>query len=230
MSARAERNGMSVDRLLNDEDKAPSDYQVIDPDTRLMLRVRDDDAMAFEELVRRYQGRLMAVFQNMFSDREQAEDLAQDVFLRIFRARHTYTPDAKFATWLFTIAHNVAKNSRRSKARRKEVHVAGEDSGGMSNNPLEQLATAASGLMPTRQVDRLERAEMVRLAMETLNERQRMAVLLSKFEGMSYADIATAMELTPQAIKSLLTRARNNLRIVLEPYMEQGARLTDSSQ
>jgi RNA polymerase sigma-70 factor (ECF subfamily) len=70
---------------------------------------------------------------------------------------------------------------------------------------------------------------MVRLAMETLNDRQRMAVLLSKFEGMSYIDIASAMDLTPQAIKSLLTRARNNLRLVLEPYIEQGTRLATDS-
>jgi RNA polymerase sigma-70 factor (ECF subfamily) len=220
---------MSAGQSVNNGEDATSEFRVIDPDTRLMLRVRDDDAQAFEELVRRYQGRLMAVFQNMFSDREQAEDLVQDVFLRVFRARHTYTPDAKFATWLFTIAHNVAKNSRRSRARRKEVSVSAEDSGGMVANPLEHLATAASGQMPTRQVDRRERAEMVRLAMETLNDRQRMAVLLSKFEGMSYIDIASAMDLTPQAIKSLLTRARNNLRLVLEPYIEQGTRLANDS-
>jgi RNA polymerase sigma-70 factor, ECF subfamily len=221
---------MSIDRPAAENELPTAEFPVVDPDTRLMLRVRDDDAPAFEELVRRYQGRLMAIFQNMFSNREQAEDLVQEVFLRVFRARHSYTPDAKFATWLFTIAHNVAKNARRSKARRKEVHVAADDSGAMSANPLEQMAAAASGQLPTRQVDRLERAEMVRLAMETLNDRQRMAVLLSKFEGMSYADIAITMDLSTQAIKSLLTRARNNLRIVLEPYIEQGARLTDTSQ
>lgn len=219
---------MSMDRPAEAMDTPTADYPVIDPDTRLMLRVRDDDAHAFEEIVRRYQGRLMAIFQNMFSDREQAEDLVQDVFLRVFRARHTYSPDAKFATWLFTIAHNVAKNARRSKSRRKEVHVTTEESGAMSANPLEQMAKAASGQMPTRRVDQLERAEMVRLAMETLNDRQRMAVLLSKFEGMSYADIASAMDLSTQAIKSLLTRARTNLRVVLEPYIEQGTKLSDT--
>jgi RNA polymerase sigma-70 factor (ECF subfamily) len=199
----------------------------IDPDARLMLRVRDDDAQAFEELVRRYQGRLLAIFQNTLGSREQAEDLVQEVFLRVFRARSTYVADAKFSTWLFTIAHNVAKNAKRTKARRREVTVVGDESGPMPVNPLEQMAQAASGLLPTRQVDRMERAAMVRMAMETLNERQRLAVLLSKFEGMSYADIGATMGLSTPAIKSLLTRARNNLRIVLEPYIEQGETLSD---
>ncbi len=206
-----------------------SNFETIDPDARLMLRVRDENAQAFEELVRRYQIRLMAVFQNMLGSREQAEDLVQEVFLRVFRARHSYVPEAKFSTWLFTIAHNVAKNAKRTKARRREVSVAGEESGALSANPLEQLAQAASGQLPTRQLDRMERAEMVRLAMETLNERQRLAVLLSKFEGMSYADIAAAMGLSTPAIKSLLTRARNNLRVVLEPYIQQGAALGETS-
>lgn len=199
--------------------------ETTDPDARLMLRVRDDHAAAFEELVRRYQGRLLAIFQNVLGSREQAEDLVQEVFLRVFRARHTYVADAKFSTWLFTIANNVAKNAKRSKARRREVIVTGDESGAMVSNPLEQMAQAASGLLPTRQLDGMERAEMVRLAMESLNERQRMAVLLSKFEGMSYADIGAAMGLSTPAIKSLLTRARNNLRVVLEPYIQQGAKL-----
>jgi RNA polymerase sigma-70 factor, ECF subfamily len=217
------------DRFLATSDTLTSEFETVDPDARLMLRVRDDNAQAFEELVRRYQGRLLAIFHNMLGSREQAEDLVQEVFLRIFRARHTYVPDAKFSTWLFTIAHNVAKNAKRTKARRREVTVVGDDSGALSTNPLEQMAQAASGLMPTRQLDRLERAEMVRLAMETLNERQRLAVLLSKFEGMSYADIGSAMGLSTPAIKSLLTRARNNLRIVLEPYIQQGTSLHPSS-
>lgn len=203
----------------------------LDPDARLMMSVREGNAEAFEELVRRYQGRLLAIFHGMFGNREQAEDVVQEVFLRVFRARERYVPDAKFSTWLFTIAHNVAKNVKRTKARRREVHLAGavDDSGGVATNPLEQMAKAASGQMPTRQIDQLERAEMVRLAVETLNERQRMALLLSKFEGMSYADIGAAMGLSTSAIKSLLTRARTNLRVVLEPYIDQGSGVTGKS-
>lgn len=197
-------------------------YELRDPDVRLMLEVRDDSATAFEELMLRYQNRLVTVLEHLIGARDQAEDLAQEVFLRVYRARKRYVPDAKFSTWLFTIANNVASNARRSRSRRREVNMAGAESGSHGAPGLDQLALAASGLMPTRQLDKAEMRDIVRLAIESLNERQRMAVLLSKFENMSYADIAVAMELSPEAIKSLLSRARLNLKEVLQPYLDRG--------
>lgn len=185
-----------------------------------MLEVRDDNAAAFEKLVSRYQARLIAVLDHLVRSRDQAEDLAQEVFMRVYRARKSYTPGAKFSTWLFTIANNVASNARRRLARRREVTLAGDQSGAVG--ALEQLAKAASGLMPARQADTAEATEVVRAAMESLNERQRMALLLSKFEGMSYEEIAATMDMSTQAIKSLLSRARNNLRMLLEPYIDSG--------
>jgi RNA polymerase sigma-70 factor (ECF subfamily) len=157
-------------------------------------------------------------------NRDQAEDLAQDVFLRVYRARKSYTPGAKFSTWLYTIANNVASNAKRSRGRRPEVNLTGTESGPLGANPLEGLAQAASGQMPTRQLDKSEMRDIVQMAIETLNERQRMAILLNKFEGMGYQDIAQAMDLTPQAVKSLLSRARENLRDFLEPYLQRGER------
>jgi RNA polymerase sigma-70 factor (ECF subfamily) len=196
-------------------------YTQSDPDVRLMLRVAADDAHAFEELMRRYQNRLVAVLAHLVGRRDMAEDLAQDVFLRVYRARKKYVPASKFSTWLFTIANNVASNALRTLARRKEVNVtAAPDSSGA--NPIEHTALAASALMPTRLLDKAEMSEVVRMAIETLNERQRMAVLLAKFEQLSYAEIGEIMDMTPQAIKSLLSRARTNLREVLEPYLEHG--------
>ena len=189
-----------------------------------MLEVRDDDAGAFEELMLRYQGRLVTVLGHLVGNRDQAEDLAQEVFLRVYRSRKTYVPGAKFATWLFTIANNVAANARRSRSRRREITLEGRDSGPMGAHPMETLAAASSGQLPTRQVDKAEMRDIVHLAIEALSERQKMAVLLNKFEGMSYADIAQTMELTPQAVKSLLSRARCNLRDVLEPYLDRGDR------
>jgi RNA polymerase sigma-70 factor (ECF subfamily) len=199
-------------------------YATLDPDVRLMLRVRDDDATAFEELMLRYQNRLVTVLEHLMGERTQAEDLAQDVFLRVYRSRKTYVAGSKFSTWLFTIANNVASNARRSRSRRREVSVQSAPSADHSAPRLDELAQAASGQMPTRVLDKSEMRSIVRLALEALNERQRMVVLLSKFEGMSYADIASAMDMTPQAIKSLLSRARANLREVLEPYLESGRR------
>lgn len=187
-----------------------------------MLEVRADNAAAFDELMLRYQNRLVTVLEHLVGRRDQAEDLAQEVFMRVYRARKRYVAGAKFSTWLYTIANHVAANALRSRSRRPEVNLTlrPNDSGGAS--ALDKMALAASGAMPTRQVDKAELQDIVRAALAGLNERQRMAVLLSKFEEMSYADIATAMEMSPQAIKSLLSRARVNLKEILEPYFENG--------
>lgn len=187
-----------------------------------MLEVRDGCAGAFEELMLRYQGRVVMVLEHLIGSRDQAEDLTQEVFLRVYRARKRYLPGAKFSTWLFAIANNAASNALRSRSRRREVALEARESGPMGAHPLERMVKASSGQMPARQLDKAEIRDVVRMAMETLNERQRMAVLLNKFEGMSYADIAETMALTPQAVKSLLSRARGNLREVLEPYLQRG--------
>jgi RNA polymerase sigma-70 factor (ECF subfamily) len=197
-------------------------YELHDPDVRLMLEVRDDKAAAFEELMLRYQNRLVTVLEHLVGRRDVAEDLAQEVFLRVYRARKTYVPGSKFSTWLFTIANNVASNSLRSQSRRREVNWKARPGESTGANTLDQMAQAASSLMPTRQADKSEMCAVVREAIGTLNERQRLAVLLSKFENMSYEDIAETMQMSPQAIKSLLSRARGNLRAVLEPYLERG--------
>jgi RNA polymerase sigma-70 factor (ECF subfamily) len=199
-------------------------YQLQDPDVRLMLQVRDDNAAAFDELMNRYQARLVTVLEHLTGRRDQAEDLAQEVFLRVYRARKRYVVGAKFSTWLYTIANHVAANALRSMSRRPEVHLTARpnESGGIG--ALDKIALAASGGMPTRQLDKAELRDVVREALAGLSERQRMAVLLNKFEGMSYADIATTMEMSPQAIKSLLSRARVNLKGILEPYLEDGSR------
>jgi len=205
----------------------PIQYELHDPDVRLMLQVRDGDAAAFTELVLRYQNRLLTVLEHLVGNREQAEDLAQEVFVRVFKARLRYEPEAKFSTWLFTIANNIASNALRSRSRRREVGV--PEGNGADSTPLslDQLAKAASGAMPTRALDKAEQAEMVRSAVAVLSERQRMALLLSKFEGMSYQDIAQTMDLSVQAVKSLLSRARVNLKEILTPYIERGIRPED---
>jgi RNA polymerase sigma-70 factor (ECF subfamily) len=208
----------------------PTNYELHDPDVRLMLQVRSGDAEAFTELVLRYQNRLLTVLEHQVGNKEQAEDLAQDVFVRVFKARQRYQPEAKFSTWLFTIANNVASNALRSRSRRREVGVPEGNGSDSAPLALDQLAKAASGSLPTRNLDKAEQAEMVRHAVSSLSERQRMALLLAKFEGMSYQDIAQTMDLSVQAIKSLLSRARVNLKEVLTPYIEQGVRPEQAAQ
>ncbi len=205
----------------------PVDYEQTDPDVRRMLDVRDGDAHAFEELVAKYQDRLLNVMRHVVGSADIAEDLVQDVFLRVYRARKTYRPGAKFSTWLFTIANNVAANAIRSRVRRKEIHLQGSPSGSQPVATLDHLAMVKSGLLPARQLDKLELQQIVAEALTELNDRQRMAVLLNKYEGMSYAEIAETMSLSPQAVKSLLARARVALREILEPYLESGSHPTD---
>lgn len=199
-------------------------YTLADPDVRLMLQVRDGDAQAYEELVRRYQNRLLSLLTNLVGQRDLAEDLTQEVFLRVYRARERYVPGAKFSTWMYTIANNVASNALRTLSRRREVNLAPR-AGDSAPHSLETAAVAASGTMPTRQLDKAELCAAVQKAIDGLNERQRMAILLAKFEDLSYADIAEIMEMTPQAIKSLLSRARCNIRDALVPYLERGAKI-----
>lgn len=217
-------------RRLSISESTAQRYTAQDPDVRLMLQVRDDSAEAFEELMLRYQNRLVALLAHLVGRRDMAEDLAQDVFLRVYRARKRYVPGAKFSTWLFTIAHNVASNALRSLSRRKEVNLAPRRGAEFDGDPLDAAAVASSGLMPTRQVDKSELREIVKLAVGTLNDRQREAVLLNKFEHLSYDEIAEVMQLTPSAVKSLLSRARANLRDVIEPYLQQGAKLEGLSE
>ena len=202
-------------------------YELQDPDVRLMLEVRDDNAAAFDELMLRYQNRLVTVLEHLVGRRDQAEDLAQEVFLRVYRARKRYVVGAKFSTWLYTIANHVAANALRSMSRRPEVNLTARSNDSTGIGGLDKMALAASGAMPARQIDKTELREMVRAALGELSERQRMAVLLNKFEGMSYADIAITMNLSPKAVKSLLSRARVNLKEILEPYLENGTRPTE---
>ena len=201
---------------------------VHDTNIRLMLAVQKDDASAFEELMFRFQGRVQSLFRHLVGSRELAEDLTQDVFLRVFRARKSYKPKAKFSTWLFTIANNVAITQLRKQQRKPqsvftELRTStgpGKSFEGQGVAPEETIA-AASEIMPARQLDKTELREMVRLAVEALNERQRMAVLLNRFEGMSYAEIAEVMQMSPQAVKSLLCRAHTQLRTLLQKYVQK---------
>ena len=194
-----------------------------DPSTALMLRVRDGDAEAFARLVSLWQDRLVTLFLHQTGDHATAEDLAQEVFLRVYRARGSYQPTAKFTTWVHTIAGNVASDLRQRAYRRREHGVPTSVSASTSAVGLDQMAVAASGLLPARQADRGELRAVVQRALGELNDRQRMAVLLAKFEQCSYDEIAAAMNLTVPAVKSLLFRARDQLREALAPYLAGGA-------
>jgi RNA polymerase sigma-70 factor (ECF subfamily) len=196
----------------------PNQY-LADPDVQLMLRVAAGEDSAFEEIVSRYQNRLIGFFYHLLHDRSAAEDLAQEAFLRVFRARETYSPQARFSTWLFRIAHNLASNQKRGKSRRREVQMGTRATDGDENRLESDFLAEKSALMPTRQIDSQETQDIVRKALGELGERQQMAVLLHKFEGMSYQDIGEVMDLNVVAVKSLLSRARGKLKEALERHI-----------
>jgi len=193
-----------------------------DPDVKLMMQVRDEVPGAFQVLVERYQHRLLGVMVHLIGRTDEAEDLTQDVFLRIYRARKGYRPKARFSTWLYTIANNVAMNHLRSKGRNRAEGFGGETTSG-TFKPVEAGIPSREGT-PSTELRQAELADVVQEALETLGDDQKVAVLLSKFEELSYAEIAEVMGRSEAAVKSLLARARMNLRETLEPYLRTGQR------
>lgn len=191
-----------------------------DPDIRLMVRVREhDDRNAFAELVERFQHRVVSVMNHLVNNKEEAEDLAQEVFLRVYKTREHYSPQAKFSTWLFTIANNLALNSLRNKKRKPAIPLKVSESG-MGTRPEEQIAVGKEPA-PGHSVQFAELSEVVQQALDSLNERQKMAIVLNKFEDMSYEEIGHVMGMSVKAVKSLLCRARESLRISLEGYIKE---------
>ena len=190
-------------------DNLEQQLEARDPDVRLMVQVRKDVVGAFETLVERYQNRLVGILFHLVGNREEAEDLCQEVFLRIYKARKGYRPRAKFSTWLFTIANNLAMNHLRSKGRKFNCpgRCIWHRLGAVAS---VRAASGRPGRTPSAQMRQAELADLVREALAVLNEDQKLAVLLNKFEEMSYAEIADVMGRSSAAVKSLLARARPN--------------------
>ena len=190
---------------------------VVDSDLDLMLRVRQGDAGSFDELLRRYRMPLVKYFCRLVRDHALAEDLAQEAFLRVYKARHRYRPDARFTTWLYRIATNLALNAiRDTKGRqRQDGNGCGEDGEG-SFEFVDPKASVEQQLIET------DRGKMVREAIEALPENQRAAVILHKYQEVDYRQIAKVLKVSESAVKSLLFRAYETLRARLEPLVRGG--------
>lgn len=190
-----------------------------DPDVRLMLRVQQDDAAAFAQLLSRHSRRVFQQIYLMVGNREEAEDLTQDVFLRVFRHRKSYQPKAKFTTWLYHIVRNIARNALRDRRRRPAVPMLSAREGG-SEPGLDQVLADRRAETPSAPLERLEARRVVRTALTKLVGRQRTALELQQFHDQTYRDIAKHLAMSPQAAKSLLYRARNQLRAELASYVQ----------
>src|ERR1700751_5852321 len=189
-------------------------------DVQLMLDVKAGDEQSFALLLHRYRGPLVNFLYRMVRNREQAEDLAQEVFIRVYRARADYVPSAKFTTWLFRIATNLALNSvRDNRYQRMEISLDApvtEDSGDGAERPL-----GVREKYPDNEQDLVEedRKRMIRHAIEKLPEKQLAAVLLHNYQELDYNEIAKILECSESALKSLLFRAYENLRVELAPLV-----------
>ena len=187
-------------------------------DVQLMLDVKAGDEQSFELLLRRYTTPLVNFLYRMVRDSAVAEDLAQEVFLRVYRARKDYAPSAKFTTWMFRIATNLALNSvRDNRYRQSEISM----DQAVSVGDDERRSMEVRDLTPT--VEQVlvarSRSEMILRAIDALPAKQRAAVLLHKYQELDYDEIARILECSDSALKSLLFRAYETLRIALAPLL-----------
>lgn len=195
-----------------------SDDTEIDPGQALMLALQAGDASAFERLVERFQDMVLNLVFKFTGTRREAEDLAQEVFLRVFRARASYQPSAKFTTWLYRIVFNLCLNrGLREKHRKTE----GLDGRADSARRIVQGQPVDADVEPSERLQKSELALVVRNAVQRLPENQRLALVLYKYEERSQKEIAEVMGCSEKAIKSLLSRARENLRADLQPFLER---------
>jgi RNA polymerase sigma-70 factor, ECF subfamily len=186
-------------------------------DAEVMLRVKAGDQSAFDYLVQKYRRPLISFMYRMARNTAVAEDLAQEVFLRVYRSRETYEASAKFTTWLYRIATNLAVNhARDTRHERPEVQVSldePDEESGTTLDVADNKITAEQALL------RRERLMAIRSKVEALPKRQRMAVIMHKYQQMDYKQISEVLKLSESATKSLLFRAYETLREQLKEFI-----------
>jgi RNA polymerase sigma-70 factor (ECF subfamily) len=193
----------------------------VDPDVRLMLRVQGGDREAFEELVNKYKQPVVNLIYRTLGDATEAEDLAQNVFVQVYKSAARYKVTAKFTTWLFTIARNLCLNEIRRRSRHPAEsldlpHPEHDD------QPLRQFEDRKT-FSPPEALLQGELEQRILDALVELPENQRMAILLCRQEELSYEDISRVLGCSLSATKSLIHRGRETLKQKLKPYLRTGA-------
>lgn len=182
-----------------------------DIDTQLMVRVQADDHTSFGLLLNRNRSLVLNYLSRMISNRAIAEELAQDVFVRIYRSRRRYAPSAKFSTWLYRITTNVALNHFRDEKRSNQnISLDVPDA-----EPVRRQACDRTALIEDRLVRDVVAAQ-IRRAVHSLPAKQRAAVIMHKYEEMDYAQISKVLGCSPAAVKALMFRAYETLRLRLK--------------
>ena len=183
-------------------------------DVDLMLRVGTGDEEAFELLIERHQKSVIGTVAKMLGNSSDAEDIAQQVFIRLWKCAPRYKPTAKFTTFMFTIARNLVFNESRRRSRKREYSMDEREEDFHLQTPDTQNASPDQGMLQA------ELQQSVDRAIAALPEKQRLAVILRRYEGMPYDEIGRVLDLSIPAVKSQLFRARNTLRDSLQSYLD----------
>ena len=182
-----------------------------DPDIQLMLDFANGDDSAFNQIMGKYKGIVIGITRRYFNDRSRAEDIAQEVFLRIYLSKNKYKPKSKLSTWIFRITANLCLNDIRSRKREEGNLDLINDNTSSTDRELDII-------------DKLEKEELnetVRSALLSLPERQRLAVILSKYDGLSYQEISKILNCSISAVDSILQRAKQTLKKQLNKYFKE---------
>jgi len=188
-----------------------------DPDVLLMVEFQRGNKASFETLMRKYYARILNFIYRFVGNREIAEDLTQEVFLRVYKSSGRYYPQAKFQTWIFTIAKNVSLN----EVRRKRKTISIDQEYGQDGEHKKFQLPDNKILGPDKEMIKQEKVVEVRKAINSLPANQRTAVILRRYEDFSYSDIAKTLGCSVEAVKSLLSRAKEALKNRLKKYVVQ---------
>ncbi len=188
-----------------------------DPDVEAMLRVKEGDEASFGHLVQKYRRPMVGFMFRFCHNPSAAEELAQEVFLRVYRSRTSYEPSAKFTTWLYRIATNLAVNHARDTRHERPENTVRLDEANQETGTTPDLADDAPGA--EARILKRERLAAIRAKVDSLPERQRLAVVMHKYQEMDYREIAGVLKLSESATKSLLFRAYETLREQLKEFV-----------
>lgn len=182
-------------------------------DIELMLRTKEGDDGAFSELMRRHYRGIVNYIYRFTNVRENSEDLAQEVFLRMYKSAGRYKPEAKFSTWLYKIATNVSLTHVKRAKNNMSLDAMAESGGDVGNSDLE----IADDIIYRKEIK-----DVIFQAMESLPEREKVAIMLCKYEGLSYEEVSEVLECTVGAVKAYVHRGRMKLIDKLKPYLTEG--------
>jgi RNA polymerase sigma-70 factor (ECF subfamily) len=182
----------------------------LDADQEIVARCRNGDWEAFAKLVLKYQSRVLTLAARIVDNRSEAEDIAQDIFVKVFQSLHDFRGASRFSTWLYRITVNHCLNHLRRRARQQQSLGGTEAEEWIQQSPMSN---------PHKTLEQKERGALVQAKLQLLSPEHRTIVLLRDFEGLSYEEIADVLQLESGTVKSRLHRARMELKALLEPYM-----------